>query len=595
MRAKSDLVSGYTVYAISGVNTISFAIDFRQADTAGLLGFAVERLDQQSGNRRYIKGYKVFKEIIPDPNEDTVVSTEDHPVQSFVWDDFTCKDNSRYTYWFHPIKGTPNALDRSADPIALEISTEPLFSDQEHDVFFNRGVASSQAYRIRFNNLGPKDIQDPVKKQEALDWLSRELDEAMFAFVDRCVEGDKLYCCFYEFRYRPLLDKLKLALDRRVKVKIIIDAKDNSSYDTKKQKDVEAFPWRDNIRFIEAAGIPMSAIIERKANKSNIQHNKFMVYKPIGAVAKEVWTGSTNISDGGIHGQTNVGHWVRNEAVAEKFLAYWNILSADPGAQAGDDKNTGMAKNKELKLAVEDLQPNFRYTRLEDIAEGITTVFSPRRGPDVLESYVKMLDSARSVSCITLAFGINKLFKEAVLDNDATSAVTFFLLEKEDAPTEKNKSTFVKIGYRQNVYQAFGNYLKDSLYQWAKEISPQKLGVNKHVSYIHSKFLLVDPLSSDPLVVTGSANFSTASTNSNDENMLVIRGNMRVADIYFTEYNRIFNHYYFRSVYNKVKKNAASKSQSPFLDTSGAWLEKYESGTFRYKRVMAYATMQGFG
>ena len=26
----------------------------------------------------------------------------------------------------------------------------------------------------------------------------------------------------------------------------------------------------------------------------------------------EVWTGSTNISDGGIHGQTNVGHWVRD-------------------------------------------------------------------------------------------------------------------------------------------------------------------------------------------------------------------------------------------------------------------------------------------
>jgi phosphatidylserine/phosphatidylglycerophosphate/cardiolipin synthase-like enzyme len=48
-------------------------------------------------------------------------------------------------------------------------------------------------------------------------------------------------------------------------------------------------------------------------------------------------------------------------------------------------------------------------------------------------------------------------------------------------------------------------------------------GLNHHVSYIHSKFQLMDPLSADPIVVTGSANFSAASTNDNDENMLVIR------------------------------------------------------------------------
>ena len=74
------------------------------------------------------------------------------------------------------------------------------------------------------------------------------------------------------------------------------------------------------------------------------------------------------------------------------------------------------------------------------------------------------------------------------------------------------------------------------------------------MSYIHSKFLLMDPLGSDPIVVTGSANFSDASTNDNDENMLVIRGNRRVADIYFTEFNRLFNHYYFRAVQERTRR-----------------------------------------
>ena len=98
------------------------------------------------------------------------------------------------------------------------------------------------------------------------------------------------------------------------------------------------------------------------------------------------------------------------------------------------------------------------------------------------------------------------------------------------------------------------------------------------MSYIHSKFLLEDPLGDDPIVVTGSANFSDASTNDNDENMLVIRGDQRVADIYFTEFNRLFYHYYFRSVLERTRKmlSAAEKKKqdqkSLFLDETDGWL-----------------------
>ena len=95
------------------------------------------------------------------------------------------------------------------------------------------------------------------------------------------------------------------------------------------------------------------------------------------------------------------------------------------------------------------------------------------------------------------------------------------------------------------------------------------LMLNQHVSYIHSKFLLMDPLSKDPIVVTGSANFSKASTNDNDENMLIIRGDKRVADIYFTEFNRLFFHYYFRSVQeataNAQQKPVATATRDLFL------------------------------
>ncbi len=45
------------MYAVSGTNTVSFAIDFREADTKNLLGFAVERIDKKSGERKFAFGF----------------------------------------------------------------------------------------------------------------------------------------------------------------------------------------------------------------------------------------------------------------------------------------------------------------------------------------------------------------------------------------------------------------------------------------------------------------------------------------------------------------------------------------------------------
>ena len=60
-------------------------------------------------------------------------------------------------------------------------------------------------------------------------------------------------------------------------------------------------------------------------------------------------------------------------------------------------------------------------------------------------------------------------------------------------------------------------------------------------------------------MITGSANFSDASTRKNDENMLVIRGDRRVADIYLSEFMRLFNHFQFRGL---VRARAATGPES---------------------------------
>ena len=42
----------------------------------------------------------------------------------------------------------------------------------------------------------------------------------------------------------------------------------------------------------------------------------------------------------------------------------------------------------------------------------------------------------------------------------------------------------------------------------------------------------------------GASMSTTPSNVSNDENMLVVRGDDRVADIYLTEFMRLFQHFY---------------------------------------------------
>ena len=84
------------------------------------------------------------------------------------------------------------------------------------------------------------------------------------------------------------------------------------------------------------------------------------------------------------------------------------------------------------------------------------------------------------------------------------------------------------------------------------------------------------------------------------ENMLAIRGNQRVADIYFTEFNRIFYHYYFRSVQEQTKKlldkeeKKRSDQQTLFLSESDDWVKKYKAGSLKRKRVDIFRRIEGF-
>lgn len=75
--------------------------------------------------------------------------------------------------------------------------------------------------------------------------------------------------------------------------------------------------------------------------------------------------------------------------------------------------------------------------------------------------------------------------------------------------------------------------------------------------------MLVDPLRNSPIVVTGSANFGKASTDTNNENMAVIRSDKRVADIYLVEFMRTFSHDAFRETVAIRQANHPNDAWTP--------------------------------
>lgn len=478
------------------------------------MGFAIHRTDHAEEEAGWLRGLKTFVATDPGLPRGATHSTRAHPVQSFMWSDYSAKPGRRYTYRVLALKGTPVALEPVAET-AIDVRTEAP-QDGIIDVHFNRGVAASQEFTRRFGSRRPEEVGPPAFK-----WLSRGLLEAMTAFVEAAGPGDGLRVAAYELRYGPFLDALKAAVDRGVDLRIIYDGR-------------RAFPRKENQAAVAAAGLAPFCQ-ERQAMKSSISHNKFIVRLRADQPAA-VWTGGTNFSEGGIFGQSNVGEAVDMPDVAAKYLAYWTLLAED-------------LTNSEMKLKVDAL------SRLPDGAppRGTTAIFSPRGSLEALDWYAARAMHAKDAIFMTFAFGMDSKFKDVY--RNAKAPLRFALMEKavrsqvNDQAEAAEVEAIRRLRFMDQNLFAIGSFFRSNKFDaW---LSEKLTGLNTHVRFVHNKFMLVDPLSDDPLVIGGSANFSAASTEKNDENMLVTRANTRVADIYLGEFMRLYSHHAWREFANR--------------------------------------------
>jgi phosphatidylserine/phosphatidylglycerophosphate/cardiolipin synthase-like enzyme len=546
-----EKVGDLSVQAIAGTHVVLLGIDFAQTKCPGLLGFSIRRHDHTEGESYWLSGYKTFESTEPHPAPGLLYSTHEHPIQGFTWSDFSAKPDHDYAYEIVALRGTPSNR-QDAETASVSIKTEKE-DGTTHHVHFNRGAAASQEYTRRFGDKSPNKV-GPA----AFEWLSRGAAEALANFIARAKNsGWGLRVGAYEFTDPTVLKALKAAADRGADVQILYHAR-NDEQEIRNQEAIQEFGLENISK-------------ERNAQGLTLSHNKTIVLTKAG-VAVALLTGSTNFSVGGIYGHSNVVHICESDKVAAEYLWLWEELAKNA------PKSTSSAiLETRTPLPAHPLQRQ------------VTPVFSPRPNLKALEWYAEQARKADDALFMTFAFGMNSLFQDAY--RTGTAKLRYALMEAMSGPTrtkqQKEANEALIITLRRMVQNKFaiGSRLGTGAFNhWLVE---KLSGLNVNVRYLHTKYMLVDPLGPNPLVVGGSANFSDASTTNNDENMLVIRGNARVADIYLGEFMRLYRHFAFRDWLTQHPE--ADEVEVGHLDERDQWWKGYFGDSFASRQREYFA------
>jgi len=95
---------------------------------------------------------------------------------------------------------------------------------------------------------------------------------------------------------------------------------------------------------------------------------------------------------------------------------------------------------------------------------------------------------------------------------------------------------------------------------------------------VHDKILVVDPMSDDCIVATGSHNLGYKASYENDENLVIVRGNKALAQAYAVHIYDVYDHYRYRA-WQAKNKLEGKKVFDGRLDLDDQWLTRYVHGT----------------
>ncbi|HEX3553107.1 MAG TPA: phospholipase D-like domain-containing protein [Thermoanaerobaculia bacterium] len=524
----------------------------------GCVGFAVYRIDMNAGTETPLPALAGFKGD-PDVGKPGH-TTEQAPVQKFLWKDLFAKRGGLYKYKVVPLQGTfpnlqpvPGIAPLISNPVQLSPNRGVISS------YFNRGILATQATaRALTGGKGGSPSQsvllqrivqpnDPLRKS-----LAGDLITAVKCLVDRArQQGGACYGALYE-----LTDpELKQELIGAPFVHLVLS---DAGTDDEENKPARTALHESHVD-----------IVDRLMPKGHIGHNKFMVYADAAGKPAAVLLGSTNWTANGLCAQTNNSLVIESPALAAEYKDYWDRLHADT-VQAG-----GVA-NKLQSPTLRSDDNHVRPVKLEDNSAEIDLWFSPNTkstsktstSPNDMAQVFDLISKAQqAVLFLVFQPGAPSIVDAAAAAQKANPQLLVRgAVTDPKAVGEFNTDLFHDSSQKPITYEVVAaTGVEDQFGVWEKELNQAGHAI------IHDKIVVIDPFSENSVVVTGSHNLGWRASSNNDENLVIVKGHRGLAEAYATHVLDVYDHYRWR--YRLKQEGFKNAFQS--LDPTDGWQDKY--------------------
>jgi len=617
----------------------------------GCMGFALYRIDAK-GKETVLPSHAVFKGQSIQPGQTTAQFPVQKFYWKDPYARPIAEQTNSFTFRYKivPLEGKPGSLAPMSSLPFLTTNEVELTSECSPSLFatFNRGLISTQhvSRALKKGNLNKDQFvkkitgqADPLRKD-----LSGDMISTLTNFLKRTQKGGKIYAALYELTDAQLIASLVA-----VKNKLNIVLADIVAKPAKNKQGltgvIEKTPSpiankRGANKAAIKAGEPGSAsqapvaeneearnqisvsatsrqFFYRPPPSGHIVHNKFLIYVDARGKPQAVLTGSTNWTATGLCAQTNNALVIVDPNVAQRYLDYWNVLKADQVAHA---KNPKVFQGPAMRAFDGKLKPAFQLdTKVPKgnptTPSSLTSYFSPNtprqrsktKGTEVEPIDMKDLESrvnAAKHAVLFLAFipgtpSITKFAAEAQRANKdlfvrgcvtaPDAAGTFYYALRGSSPPKqpravKGQPKAPKKPAQQDprVIAADALSKADAPTGWLPELLKAGFAIT------HDKIVVIDPFADDCVVVTGSHNLGYQASYNNDENLVLIQGNKKLALAYATHVLDVYDHFSWRWATRRDAKTMDANLQS----TPDDWLNRYFDDSGNIKNAQLKFWMQ---
>jgi phosphatidylserine/phosphatidylglycerophosphate/cardiolipin synthase-like enzyme len=586
-----------TVRSYTSPTLVLLAMDWADgAKFKDFLGFAILRSPGFHPGEK--DGYLLNKVGFtpPGPHSQSLPSNVS-PIQKFLWWDSAITDADRgktFTYTVTPVRGT-GPLDiklhdeAASKPIEVPV---PTVERDKISTWFNRAVVSSQSFSKKF--------PDPKKDLDAaMAWLANGLEDGF----TQILHGASHICgAIYH-----------LTDNEWVMPDLTAFAGDISLVYEDRPNDQTCLPA---VAILEKA--KKTTFQGEKRSKTNIMHNKFLVDLDKGRVLM----GSANYTPEGLTSQANLLHIFDSQELSDLFEARQKLMIGDPSVP---DTAKGAAWSKEVSVGKAKVRVIFSPEPKNQRVSINTVIDSIDKAKESVIFCMFDPTDSKLISSL-LAAGDKKKLLYGMLNSIADpNKKKDSLSASGEAPRKPTPATEIKVTLfnrsRKDKKVLAYNYFRpgntpagflpefsavdmssESTLPPPKPAAGKKKGGGPPAVHIHHKFIVIDAETDHPIIYTGSNNLSENSTHHNDENLLEIKGSPELAQTYFAEFMRLYEHYRARALWNiahpakkgKLKETAKANSKLgeafTLKTTRDEWVKgAYKAGTpeFLARTVLA--------